>query len=327
MKRRKGKPMSDLDRAILETYRVARACSGDRFIDTAFDVLGKYVPFDSARWATASATPAGVVFHAPHLVNEVPDWDNRYGEIRSKDTAARFMLTHPGTTGNFHSLTSLTGPDNAALLDYTRKVKHANALITAHKDFTTGYTLTIGLFAAHVDRQYSEQERQFVEFLYPHLMEAWAVNQSLQIERYRSRIWSVAMCLPPGLITLCEPAFFDLLRAEWPGGHGGHVLPPVLIELLGSGADGHRGRHAVFRFERHPKFAFVRARLATSVDLLTEREREVAECVASGLTHKEVARRMSIAPATVRNHLQAIHRRIGARNNAELVALLQRDNL
>ncbi|MGF6289656.1 response regulator transcription factor [Paraburkholderia youngii] len=319
--------MNDLDRAILETYRAARACSDDRFIDTAFEVLRRNVPFDSARWATASATPSGVVFHEPHLVNEVPDWDNRYGEIRSKDIAAQFVVAHPGTTGNFHFPTALKGAENAAFLDYTRKVKHANALITAHKDLTTGHTLTIGLFGAQSDRQYSEEQRQFVQALYPHLMEAWAVNQSLQLERHRSRNWSVAMCIPPGVITLCEPAFFDLLRAEWTGAYSDYVLPSALVDLLSSASNGYRGRRTVFRFERCEKFALVRGRLATSVDLLTEREIEVARCVASGLTHKEVARRQGIAPATVRNHLQAIHRRVGARNNAELAALLQRDDV
>ncbi|MGF6289642.1 response regulator transcription factor [Paraburkholderia youngii] len=316
--------MNDLDRAILATYQTARACSDDRFIDTTLEALGRYVPFDSARWATATVTPTGVVFHTPHLIHEVPDWDNRYDEVRSMDVPAKYVLDHLGTTANFHFRTILKDPGHSALLDYTKKVRHANALITAHKDLTTGHVLNIALFGANSDRQYSDHERRFVEILYPHLMEAWAVNQSLQLCRYRSRNWSVAICIPPGIITLCEPAFTDVLRAEWCTGHNRYVLPEVLMKELQSGAQSYRGQHVVFRFERRTEFALVRARLATSVDLLTEREREVAHCVASGLTHKEVARRMGIAPATVRNHLQAIHRRVGARNNAELATLLQR---
>nr|WP_158651774.1 LuxR C-terminal-related transcriptional regulator [Marinobacterium profundum] len=45
--------------------------------------------------------------------------------------------------------------------------------------------------------------------------------------------------------------------------------------------------------------------------------------MARGLSHKEVARALGIAPATARNHIQAIHERLRVRNSAELVEQLQ----
>ena len=39
------------------------------------------------------------------------------------------------------------------------------------------------------------------------------------------------------------------------------------------------------------------------VDALTPREREVAERVAEGRSHKSVARELGVSPTTVRNHV------------------------
>ncbi|WP_129663844.1 response regulator [Phytoactinopolyspora endophytica] len=53
---------------------------------------------------------------------------------------------------------------------------------------------------------------------------------------------------------------------------------------------------------------------------LTRREREIAEAVADGLTNAEIARTLFIAPGTVKNHLAAVQRKLGARNRVSLAA-------
>lgn len=68
---------------------------------------------------------------------------------------------------------------------------------------------------------------------------------------------------------------------------------------------------------------FLKVRAREALDSLTHREREIAELVAAGLTHKEVAKTLKISPATVNNHLRAIHDRMGVHNNAELAAQLR----
>lgn len=46
--------------------------------------------------------------------------------------------------------------------------------------------------------------------------------------------------------------------------------------------------------------------------------------IAKGYTHKEVARLLQLSPATIRNHIQTIHQRLGVATNAELVAIMMR---
>ncbi len=56
---------------------------------------------------------------------------------------------------------------------------------------------------------------------------------------------------------------------------------------------------------------------------LTERERAVAEAVASGLSNKEVARRLEITERTVKAHLSAAFRKVGVRDRMQLVVRLR----
>ena len=53
---------------------------------------------------------------------------------------------------------------------------------------------------------------------------------------------------------------------------------------------------------------------------LTERERDVLELVAQGLTNREVAQRLFISPLTVRKHLEHVYEKLGVRTRAGAVA-------
>jgi two-component system response regulator FixJ len=57
---------------------------------------------------------------------------------------------------------------------------------------------------------------------------------------------------------------------------------------------------------------------------LTDRQRQVMELAASGLSNKEIGLRLGISPRTVENHRAWMMERIGARNLADLVRLVAR---
>jgi DNA-binding CsgD family transcriptional regulator len=63
-------------------------------------------------------------------------------------------------------------------------------------------------------------------------------------------------------------------------------------------------------------------RPAVLTDRLTSRERQVAEEIANGFTHKEIARLLGLSPATVRNHTQTILMKLGVHSRSTLSKLL-----
>jgi DNA-binding NarL/FixJ family response regulator len=56
---------------------------------------------------------------------------------------------------------------------------------------------------------------------------------------------------------------------------------------------------------------------------LTRREREIAALIADGLLNKQIARRLSIEQATVKNHVHNILAKLGASRRDEVAALLR----
>jgi DNA-binding CsgD family transcriptional regulator len=62
-----------------------------------------------------------------------------------------------------------------------------------------------------------------------------------------------------------------------------------------------------------------RTRPAPMTDPLSEREREVLGLLASGKTNREVAAELYVSPGTVKAHVAAIYRKLGAHTRAEML--------
>ena len=62
------------------------------------------------------------------------------------------------------------------------------------------------------------------------------------------------------------------------------------------------------------------------LDRLTDRQREVAELVAQGLSNEEIAGRLFLSLATVKSHLTTSMRRLSVRSRTELAILVTRGN-
>lgn len=123
-----------------------------------------------------------------------------------------------------------------------------------------------------------------------------------------------------------------------------HDLPAYVREALGAGASGYvlkdasiaelRGAvsqvmagqsviplgliNAVMRGgEREPRPAEV-------LSTLTQREREVLDLVAEGLTNKEIARQLAVSPATVKAHVERIIAKLGVADRTQAAVLVAR---
>jgi DNA-binding CsgD family transcriptional regulator len=319
--------MQELCKFLLQLHGAARDVPFVAFQEQALLLLKSLVPFDAARWGTTRHDLRGADFHAPYLYNESPEAMDEYNTYRESDRAGRWCLMHLGTVGNFQ-LPELFANDHAAgLWHYAQRYRHMHALIVGCKSGDDGLFQAISLYRAYANRPFDETQRMLLEIIFPHLTEALQTSLTFHLERIRPRgssIWALAICDKAGDFRLADAHFRELLHEEWPNLQT-RCLPLPLIKLLNPNAPSrYQGRATVFLIEVLQSTVFVRARARLPVDALSQREREVAELVIAGLTHKEIARSLTLAPATVRNHLQAIHDRAGVHNNAELAEQLRR---
>lgn len=88
------------------------------------------------------------------------------------------------------------------------------------------------------------------------------------------------------------------------------ISPPVAAKLLGE-------------FRKRPRLETTQA----AGSGLTQREKEVLQFVSSGLSNAEIAARLSIVEATVKNHLHNILEKLHLRNRVQAAAFAVREGL
>lgn len=102
----------------------------------------------------------------------------------------------------------------------------------------------------------------------------------------------------------------DLLQGVRVAARGDALLSPAITRRL-------IGEYVARRPERAPE----------ELDVLTNREREVAALVARGLSNDEIAAHMVISPATAKTHVSRAMTKLHARDRAQLVVFAYESGL
>lgn len=136
-----------------------------------------------------------------------------------------------------------------------------------------------------------------------------------------------ALGLPSRVIMLSLHDLPAYVREALGAGASGYVLKDASIaELRGAVSQVMAGQsviplgliNAVMRGgEREPRPAEV-------LSSLTQREREVRDLVAEGLTNKEIARQLAVSPATVKAHVERIIAKLGVADRTQAAVLVAR---
>ncbi|MBA3349833.1 MAG: response regulator transcription factor [Actinobacteria bacterium] len=111
------------------------------------------------------------------------------------------------------------------------------------------------------------------------------------------------------LVKNTEPA--ELIRGVRVVASGDALLSPGVTRKL------------VGEFAQHAK----EPRQDASLELLTEREREVMALVGEGLSNAEIAARLFVSPATAKTHVSRTMVKLGVRDRAQLVVLAYESGL
>lgn len=106
-----------------------------------------------------------------------------------------------------------------------------------------------------------------------------------------------------------------ILKTEEPG-----ALLAALDDALAGGAPMSPAiaRLVVASFARRPPQPVPTVESPGAADL-TPREREVLEALAVGLSYKEIALRLAVSPATVKNHLANVYSKLQVRSRTEAI--------
>jgi DNA-binding CsgD family transcriptional regulator len=316
-------------RFLLDLYRAAHEQPAAPFQGWVLERLAHDLAFDSALWATASATEAGPVGHTAHLHRQPAQMIAEYETLKHLDTLNAASVQQPGKT--LFVVTREYLP--AAVHPYLERYGLEQAMTTLAYEPQTAVYSVLSLYRADRGRPFTAAEAQAKQALFPHLVEADSRNKLIDLERHsRNGIashWQSAAIDAQGLVRHVSDGFKALALREWPDWRGPYLPVPLRALIAGTPLPADTLRHTVAQLPEPGPLALgplrlVQLRERHAVDELPHRMREVARLAADGMSTKQIAAALRISPNTVRNQLVEVYDRLAVKNKAEMAGIVHR---
>jgi DNA-binding CsgD family transcriptional regulator len=307
-----------LSRALRELHRLGQEAPAPTFQDEAFGAMKELIRFDFAYWGAGRGPMDAVVMHYSYLYR-----------LPSEQVAMAFekVKFHPKVVETITRLATHAGQaqifDTRAYgaTDFYGRFGIDQMVSMCMWDENLGLYHVLSLYRSGEER-FTEQERLLFESAVPHLYDAWRESKLLHLSCATPETshpsLAAALLDDEGSVHFARPAFVELMRSEWPDWHGPFV--PDAMRCMKDGS--FVGKEVAVRFIPQHDLYLTRVRRKGIVDLLSARELEVAKQLARGLNHKEIASRLAIAPATVRNHIANVHAKLDSHKVAQLATIL-----
>ena len=315
-------PINSVNALVWKVYWSALNVPLPEFRESTLSDLGRLIPFDAALWGTGEVDADR--FHSLTLVG----LNRRFSRTleRTKDINPMFeaLVRQPNTAVD---VADLIPDDRFYRCDIYRRICEPfniqRVLGTSYRDPRTGLYGLVVLFRFDRARRFSPEERERQQHVVYHLMQAMSLGYSIHLGRVGGAAGrgGAAVCDRFGVCHDAQPAFRDLLESRY-GPWEGTRLPFPVPDPAAHAAARHRGLRVIA--EPVGDLFCVQLWPEGPMDRLTDRERQIVTSVCRGLSYKEVARPLGIAPSTVSNHLYRVYGKLGVTNRTELAKLVGR---
>lgn len=317
--------LPEFSRLLLTLYRNAQEIPVRDFQDTVLHAVKPLLHFDGSIWGTATMTPVGIDIHSLHRHNFPDEMMAAFERVKHQDSAAMRVTQQPHMTIGFSAEEEFTGEDQAEIRQFARDHGQHHCFITSDIQPLTRFAQWISLFRSEPQRRCTEQEVELLDALSPHLMQALAINRLVHLDRVVGDVaresWAVAIADPRGVLYHADARFKELITREWPLQSSGRLHGDLLERLQGEDARV-LGTEVVVQRAIEQGLLFLKARARHRVDDLSGREFMVAQLLAGGMTHKQIASRLERSPETIRSQVKAIFAKMHINNVALLAPLL-----
>lgn len=308
-----------VDQLIGRLYRGGLAVPPDGFRRWALGELRQLLAFDAAIWGTGTARQ--MKFHTCTLLNLPAGFPEALEASQSINPIVPALLRRLETPVDMKSV--LPDPQFYSSELYRRTFAPQGIeriLSTGHIDPASGLYSLVTLYRFDRSQPFSDSDAARVGRVMFHLFNAASHAFFLQMSRRladRPAASAAAAVDATGAFHDAMPRFFDMLDRHFPG-RPAQQLP---FALPADGDTAVAGGLCI-RCEPLDELRCVHIWPAGPLDHLTRRERDVVTAIAHGLSFKQAAKRIGIAPSTVANHLYRVYRKLGVYSRAALAELV-----
>ncbi len=306
-----------LSSLLYDVYSGSRQFRLGEFQPKVLERLRPAVGFDSAWWGIGSERHellSSYVFDLPGTFDA--EWDR----VKHQDTLWDRSRREDGRS---ISVEVTDRRFQAGLCAFSRQFRINHVLtVSSHTMRPRGAFLSF--YRGPDSPPFTRADCRLVELLMPHLVSAWAASWEASLsDNSRLGCGCEAAC---GVFDSCggplavQEAFFELLRLEWPQCRDSELPSPV--RALVAAGDGQVGREVSLRSTPVLGLRLVEIRRRSRLDVLTPRERLIADLYGEGRSYRDIAAALGIAGNTVRHHLREMYLKLSISDKAELARLV-----
>ena len=311
---------SDLQEFLINLIQAGHEAPAHRFKEIALTHLGKLIPFDAALWISGRTQDRTIHnFHVMGLPRSMMDsWE----QIKFEDRLFSEVVANPGITMDSADLYSRMERQESEVYQKHSKVYGIEAAIcTAQPHPEVGLFEGISLYRRSADPGFSREEILTKQSIFPLMSRTWHHNQiqQLRLTGQEPAPGAAAVCDSLGWLRHAEDEFVALLHDEFPGWRAPELPAPLRSWLEDSVESVYRGLGLDISRSRQDDLILLQARPKGALAALTQRESQVAELYAAGLTYKEIAVDLGLAASTVRHHLESIYHKLEIASKVELI--------
>ena len=318
------------DEFISHLYRSAPSIAPDQYRVWALEQLSRLIDFDAAFWGTGNQT--NIHFHYVDQIGLDDEYVKKLEATIGINPIKDEVLNNLGQPIDMAEVMS----DEAF---YASKLYQElfqpygieRILAAAHLDMKSGLYSLISLYRFDRQHVFTEDEKQLQMQLIYHLVCAVShafflhlrVGQGLTETRGQE---VAALCDLEGCFHEVQPGFMSLLYSHFSNQkiynlpidiplhvkNGKAIDTPYVIE----------SHDLAFEIVPIGNLLKINLRPLGPLDRLSDREKQIVTLVCQGLTFKEVAKSLTLAPSTISNHLYRIYEKLAISSRLELAKLV-----
>jgi DNA-binding CsgD family transcriptional regulator len=311
---------------LLDLYARSAVAAPANYACFALDGFRDLMGATKAWWGIMSNTKNGPRLLSSFRSNLPISWDAVWETVKQDDNLAQNLMR---TQNRTFTLDSATIPPNSGLMQLADGFDIRETVVSSVRVPEQDAFMFVSLYRSSAQRRFTPEDKAINQLLIPHLYAAWSQNLG---ERLRSptddSLAYRAFVDQEGRLVRHDDGFVAFIARRWRSWRGAH-LPPLLRESI------RRSNNSVgewigqdgwsVRAKPAGLLTFVELRVASALECLTPRERQVVEIFADGATHKEISLAIGLTPSTVRYYIREAYSKLGIDNKAVLAALISRE--
>lgn len=313
---------------LVELYEIAEHIELNAFAPEIIRLAKKLIDFDGAVLGMGESSGSdlqNLVIHNAFVHGRDPKILSDYAEISTADPMTKkFLVGLPEPLVNSYATIESGKRMNGLRAFYkSHDLQHLLLFGCIGNEQKLARWLVLYRGAGDI---FSEQARQHIAALWPHVVRGFSINQSCFLHQQfpSNQHCGVALVSSSGTLELADPIFKKLCALEWPAG-AIKKIPDVVWDSW------RRGLHYVgikVKFTvhlRHEGFIVSQAFAIGPLDRLTSAEHIVAIRFAAGLSAKAIANALGLSVHTVRTQLSQVYKKLNIHDKGELASHLLKD--